>query len=221
MFTSKPSLKEVLQGDLYFLTIGTARFEVNRPEGTSRYANHLFGGEIEHQLFAVVSHSCDIADDKVDVNQRPIPWKKLPVVLGRVREAEPGLVRSIEAGPGWDRLNEIEGGAFYDQFAYRDVPGHESERLVLNLSDLITVRRESIHPATKLAELTDEARLQLRVRAMLHFGRGDDAVHPLIEFQKLAQITRQPAPAQSITEHGGPAPAPTAAAMSRDTPESG
>jgi hypothetical protein len=212
VYSSKPLLKEVLQGDLYHLTIGIARFNVGQPDGTARFVRHLFDGELEHGLFAVVSHSCDITDTKVDARGKQVPWGKLPVVLGRVREAEIGLCRSVEAGPGWDRINEIDSGSFYDLFSYRDVPGHEGERLVLNLSDLITVQRKSIHPASKLVELADDDRLKLRVKTMLHFGRGDDVAKPLLDLTRVVATARASAPTPGTVGEGANAGTPPAAA---------
>jgi hypothetical protein len=198
MYAEQPHYREVLQGDVYRLTIVSTRFEANRPEAAFRLGAHIFNGDIEDQLFAVVSHDCDITSDKIDDKGRSVNPDKLPVVLGRVSEPDSGLIRDIEEGVGFEGINNVKSPAFYDMFYYPDLPGQSGNTHILNLSDLITVRWRTVRLQTKIVELDDQARFAFRVKLILHFGRGNDKEHPLGDFTRhLAETTPPEAPPKS------------------------
>jgi hypothetical protein len=179
MYADPPHYREMLQGDVYRLTISSARFEANRPEAAFRLGAFTFGGEIEDQLYAVLSHDCDLTDNKVNEKGQPISPDKFPVVLGRVAEPDQGSIRQVEAVGGFDRVNDVNEPVFYNLFYYPNLPGESGNKHILNLSDVITIHWKQIRPKAKLVELDDDARFALRVKLILHFGRGNDAGHPL------------------------------------------
>lgn len=180
---------EVLQGDLYRIELLHLDIASPRtPEGVTDVLDAVFNGKARVILAAVLSHSCDVADRPTDDLGNPRKMNNEPVVVAPLIVVNDYHRKLFDSQGGIGKLNDTVDPIFYEFFRYEPVEGAFSADMVAKLSEAFAVKWKVLKPSEKVAELTDEARLCLRLKLSLHFGRGDDAGHPMSNLIELGRM---------------------------------
>jgi hypothetical protein len=168
MYRPPPLDSDLLQGDVFQAVpfIEETRVDHRPVKGPLEDIQQEVLARVSHRMVVLLSHSCDTT---------PRTPQGDPVVISPLKEISPHFHELITENGGPGRINSQDNPTFINWFYFEPTPVLGNMPWLVDFTRVQSIRIAKLRTATKLTELTADAREALKLKLHLHFCRPENA----------------------------------------------